>query len=120
MTEQEYWQEVRDMAKAALDEPRDERHDWLWESVDGHEFVIYTHKARLVLLHSKNEDAIFDEGMWDGQASSMLDVYTKAAFFAFLADIREELSSLEDEEEDEVEDEEDEVEDEEDEVEDEE
>lgn len=54
-----------DACKAEKHEDEDSAREWLSERVDedtdGHEFVIYTFKAKCLLLASDNEDAYQDE-----------------------------------------------------------
>lgn len=67
-----YYSGVRRLVDCLIEESRDEKHEdadsareWLTERVDedtdGHEFVIYTFKAKCVCLASDNEDAYTDE-----------------------------------------------------------
>ena len=111
-TERDYWAEVEDLAKQIAKEAREtgnDRSDVAHETVDGHEWVIYTYKARFVLLYSSNEDAATDDmgrDAFDG-CETLASIYERAAFFALLADVNEALADIpEDEDEDEDEDEE--------------
>jgi hypothetical protein len=69
MQQSEYWKEIAWLAEvyndaAKLEEEAGEgadRDEWLWETLDGHQFVIYTHKARKVLEYSPNDSAYEDE-----------------------------------------------------------
>ena len=76
MTRREYWNEIRRLAEWLSDNRPAElggegvvadygedadRHDAIHETLDGHEFVIYTHKARQVIVHSDNPDHMIDE-----------------------------------------------------------
>ena len=97
-TEQEYWREVQAIAESAHEEAKEHGGglgDYLHETIDGHQFVIYTHKARAVLLHSPNENAIFEE-MGDQVAGSMEGLYSMAAYWAMLADVQSVLADAED------------------------
>lgn len=62
--------------------------------------MIYTHKARAVLLHSRNEDAIFEE-LGSQEVESMGELYSRAAYFAMLADVTAELPDEDEETEEE-------------------
>lgn len=92
LTYREYWDQVEAIAKDVTREAREESRDiWdvLHEAIDGHQYVIYTYQARFVLLHSSNEDEIFESGSYMGDWESMSDVYTQAAYHALLADVRD-------------------------------
>ncbi len=63
-TEKEYFAECRACAKAAIEQAKEyseDIEDVLQEMIDGHEYIIYTHKARLVIAWSENPDAYEDE-----------------------------------------------------------
>ena len=57
--------------------------DWLHETIDGHEWVIITWKARLVLVCSDNPDAYEDDM---GEKPTSPEV---AAYAAMQRDVRE-------------------------------
>lgn len=59
--------------------------DWLHETIDGHEFVIYTHKARLVLVATDHPDAYEDEY---GDEQHTVE---QAAYAAMMRDVRDHL-----------------------------
>jgi hypothetical protein len=99
MTQQEYWNEIRSLAEWLSDNRPAElggegvvadygedadRYDAIHETLDGHEFVIYTRKARQVVAHSDNPDHMMDEfgsdcfgGMFD----------ERRAYWAMMQDI---------------------------------
>ena len=79
--------------------------DFIWDSVDGSWWVIYTHAARAVLAHSPNDEALLDVH-GSVEVDSFAEFYSQAAFFAMKADVEERLAVLEEEDEDEDEDEE--------------
>lgn len=81
------------------DKLREAFSDRLHETIDGHNWVIYNAKARLVLWMSDNEDAYYDFGGEDAPSDN-----TKA-FYAMLADCNDyaERNSLLDSEEEEEE-----------------
>lgn len=103
MTEQEYWQEVEEIARQALSEPRRSRTEWIEQTVDGHQYVIYTHEAREVLRISPNEDAVFDEN-GAREFNNFSEAYSLGALYAMLADVREKMVALEEEAEEDEED----------------
>lgn len=101
MEEKEYWAEINEIAANARREAKDQGmdlYDYLHETIDGHQFVIYTYKARHVLQYSSHEDAIFEE-LGDQTVESMSGIYTPAAYFAMLADVGDALPDESDEEE---------------------
>lgn len=60
----EYRAQVSAIAQDVLDESRTHGrivHEQLHETIDGHEWVIYTHKAQVVALVSSNADAYAEE-----------------------------------------------------------
>ena len=65
----------------------------IYETIDGHEFVIYTHKARCVCLASSNDGAIEDLGpdaaFRDGEIQ-----WSAIALCAMEADLYEALEAL--------------------------
>ena len=99
-----YWDEVRSLAAEALeefpltvateddDEPDDEneqeRNEWIEQTIDGHEFIIYTYKAQAVLLAS-DSDGAYEEEFGEPAKS-----YEQAAYMAMLTDVREQLAAL--------------------------
>lgn len=85
-----YFEEVRSLAREALREnPKDEeaRDEWLHETIDGHEYIIYTGKTLGVLLCSDNADAEEEE---TGEKSTD---DARRAYFAMRADVREQLDA---------------------------
>ena len=84
-----YYNEVRSTANCIVEELRNRRYiseededQYVWEVCDGHEFIIYTFKARCVLLATDNADA-YEEIHGDNNAS-----VEQQAFFACEADVR--------------------------------
>ena len=54
----EYWAEIESICTSTLEECREHQripHEQLWETIDGHEWVIYTHSNFDVMKHSKND-----------------------------------------------------------------
>lgn len=98
-----YYSEIRDLADAAIKEinsehgesddedTRRERLDtWLHETIDGHEFVIYTFKAKCSLLASDNEDAMDEELGESGTVE-------QRCYFAMRRDVTELIDARSDE-----------------------
>lgn len=111
MTASEYWEEIEALAKSIPREARergDDPSDVLHETIDGHQFVIYTAEAREVLAHSPNDSAIFDE-MGEQTVSDWGTIFSQAAYFAMCADVRGHSEWSEDPADDETEDDETEV-----------
>jgi hypothetical protein len=90
-----YYGRVRDVTEDALGqilsgelEDEDALEQWLHETIDQSDVVIYTHKAKCALLASNNEDALEEE---TGEARA--DVGARA-YYAMRADVRETLETL--------------------------
>lgn len=78
----EYLNDCKDIAIEAYALPEDERSDFIHESVDGHQWVIYTYKARLVSVLSENPDAYID-AMGEGTFCTPEQI----AYFAMIEDV---------------------------------
>lgn len=89
----DYRRQIREIAtRAAVVRLLDgDEHEYLHRAIDGHEFIIYTNKALCILIHTSNDDAGFEELGRDFLvgADSMSDIYTRAAYWAMIADIRD-------------------------------
>ena len=99
----DYWKEIDDLATWISDNrPKDlggegvaseyregyDAHEALHETLDGHEYVIYTAQARAIIPHSDNPDHMMEEyGMDDGRSRLHFD--TRRAYCAMYADIME-------------------------------
>jgi hypothetical protein len=105
-TRKEYYDSVRahandivDRAKAGEFRDISDVYDAVFEQVDGSYWVIYTHASLATLWFSDNWlawDEALDEGIVDPSSSSSLtEVITQAAFFAFKADVENELDMQE-------------------------
>lgn len=89
---------VEDLKRAIADgeiADRDAADEWLSETIDGHHDVIYTYYAQQVVRHSKNDGAYFDEFGTDGAVTDGGIEWSKLAYMALLADVREEIGDLE-------------------------
>lgn len=67
LTHKQYWAEVRSVANEVVStyrdaEDEDDRYEWLWETIDSHEFIIYTHKAAAVIVHTDHRNAWLEYG----------------------------------------------------------
>ncbi len=93
----DYWGDVRGVADELRelildpDEIDDEEaaDTWLNETVDGHELVIYTHQAMQCLLYSGNDGAYGEEFGAEGMVEDGCIMWSRLAYAAFMADIRE-------------------------------
>lgn len=104
---QAYWHHVRDIAHEAMqnagdgdfgkpgedsdDHIREKFDEWLWESIDGDGWVIYTQKAQAVCLVSDNDGAYADEYGEDGIVENGALAWSRLAFAALRADVIERL-----------------------------
>jgi hypothetical protein len=77
-----YRAEIRSLAKEYLRQPKDTREDWLHETIDGHEWVIYTFKAQCVLVATDHPDA------YEEQYGDKPETMEAAAYGAIIYDIR--------------------------------
>ena len=90
MTHYEYWAEIASICALITDEEGDDQdvHDRLHESIDGHEFIIYTSCARSVMMHTDHEDECYEQmGEWP-QVDSWGQMVTVCAYHAMLADVQ--------------------------------
>ena len=92
-TEQDYWKSVKDIATETREEypnpDDDERSEYIWETVDGSEWIIYYSNNETVLSATNNHDAIDDVGLeatTDWKQSRMT-----CAFYAMVQDVNDEL-----------------------------
>ncbi len=102
-TYREYWENVERIGADAIQEAiefSDDAQDaidavtqQIDESVDGSYWVIYTHAAAKGLIHSDNEDAIFDEGIGMEGVDSYSDAMTKMMYFALNRDVWDRMPS---------------------------
>lgn len=89
----EYWDEIRALAAIYNDQEALEveagegadRDEWLWETIDSHEFIIYIGHAQEVLQISPNDQVYPDE------FGEPVDFHNPApgAMAAMMADIRD-------------------------------
>lgn len=82
-----YREEIQNLTKEALEQPLEEREDWIHDRIDSHGFVIYTHLAQAVILSSRNHDALENE-------TGELGTDEQRAYHAMCADIREEIERM--------------------------
>lgn len=87
--QRDYWNEVKDCARAVKEEGED-----LDQLVDQHQWVIYTWANLQILVHSKNENAYFEELGEKLATEDFSSTVQTLAYWAFLADIQEVLWSL--------------------------
>ena len=98
LSRQDYHKQVRDLAEEAASEhghATEAGQEWIWETCDGHEWVIYTFYHFQVLQHSENSGYTLDnfgpEGVVeDGQLNTL-----SLAFGALYGDVMEAYGRLE-------------------------
>ena len=100
-TERDYWNTVKAIATDTREEypnpDDDERQGYIWESVDGSEWIVYYANNETVLNATNNHDAIDEVGpetssFWlksDWKRSRMT-----CAFYAMLQDVNDALSPV--------------------------
>lgn len=95
-----YADECRACAQAVLQECKDnpdrDESDALHETIDGHEFIIYTFKAQLVIALSSNASA-YEDDMGEAPITD-----ETRAFYAMRADVMECIEAFRDEYENEA------------------
>lgn len=87
---------LKDEIKAGNITDADGAEEWLTETIDGHHDVIYTACAQEVLRHSSNDGAYFEEFGSEGAITDDGIEWSKLAYMALLADVREEIGDLDD------------------------
>ena len=83
LTHREYWDEIQELAKSIPKEAKEHDRDLyevMHETIDGHQYVIYTYQSKAVLLHTRNDHAYEDnfgsEGVTrDGRVSFEVMAY---------------------------------------------
>ena len=88
---------VEDLKRAIADKEvtdSDGATEWIEQTVDGCGDVIYTGRAMEVCRQSRNEDAYYDEGMYNADDFDGAIPWSKLAYFALLADVNEEIGDL--------------------------
>ena len=104
MNNTEYWKEVNDTAECIIESATND-YDLdsytdieelindvvLHETIDGHEYIIYTHNHLPILQHSPNDTYMVDNiGGLDESLKQGLDtLHCHLAFWAFYADVQE-------------------------------
>ena len=98
-TERSYWNSVKTIATETREEypnpDDDERHDYIWQTVDGSEWIIYYENNETVLDATNNYNAIDDFGI---EASSfwLQSDWKKSrmtcAFYAMVQDVNDEIA----------------------------
>ena len=92
-TERSYWNSVKTIATETREEypnpDDDERHDYIWQTVDGSEWIIYFANNETVLSATNNHDAIDDIGL--EATTDWKQTRMTCAFYAMLQDVNDEL-----------------------------
>jgi hypothetical protein len=97
MTRKEYWDEIRSLATAFDEAVADEQFDqeaaqeWIHETIDGHQFVIYTYQAKCVGLYTDNPDAMVDDFGADGLIKDGRIHHEGIAYCSMEADLMERI-----------------------------
>ena len=89
-TEKEYWDEVAELAETVTEEARDDEreiYEVLHETIDSHQFVIYTRQAQEVLAISPNDGAYIDNYGSQGMTENGALNWSALAFTAMEADV---------------------------------
>ena len=91
-----YYHEVGEFAQGLIDDSekdisRDGFDQRLHESIDGHQWIMYTAKAQIVALVSDNEAAGFEEGIIDPSGWKDGIDWSQIAYWAMERDVQHEL-----------------------------
>ena len=116
ITEKEYWAEVRSTAESIFEEVREDEGidtepddlrdplgDRLRETIDGHEWVVYTWKAQQILSISPNDAYSIEEFGCEQVVQDGTLNWSALAFGALYADVSDVLWQLHSDWEDELE-----------------
>jgi hypothetical protein len=100
ITYKEYWAQVKAIVedlhaevKAERVTDSDEAREWLFQAVDGHEWVIYTSQSLSMLQHSKHDEDAFEDGSLTFENTG--ELYMRLAYHALLGDVMDEAGDLE-------------------------
>jgi hypothetical protein len=107
LTDTEYYAEIRNLAEEAYKEARSGDHgtgeqarewllEWLHETLDGHQFVIYTAQAQAVLAISNNDGACVENYGADGLVQDGALNWGMMAYCAMEQDVFEAMSRIDD------------------------
>ncbi len=108
MNNTEYWKEVNDTAEYIIsesteyfdgdyDSPEEYINDsLLHETIDGHEYIIYTANHLPILQISSNSDYMADNigGLEESLKQGLDTLHCHLAFWAFYADVQDKLNDL--------------------------
>jgi hypothetical protein len=92
-TSTSYFREIREIVAQAFEDAAEyqrEPNEVLWETLDGHEWVIYTYKSQQVLAHSRNADYSVEEWGADSIIRDGQVHWAGLAFGAMYGDCMEE------------------------------
>lgn len=108
ITAREYYDEIRSICTSAVEEfnkrdgdeePDEWFHDWLHQTIDGHQWIIYTWYNTQVLTHTDNRDAYWEAFGEAPQADDHGQLMATLAYSAMAADVqfRMDMSALDEE-----------------------
>lgn len=99
----EYWDEVASIARDLIDEwrrePTTDLSQYLWETIDGNQYVIYTSHAKEVCMISPNDQTSFDYIADNFGKEAVIDEegyirWEAIAFGCLYADVMDKLDQL--------------------------
>lgn len=102
-TESEYWNTVDAIAEEAVEEfpdperDRDRRMEWVTESVDGSEWIIYENRNQIVLDATDNEPDDDEVNEIAPRGAGWKKLRQLAAFLAMERDINDKVKELDEE-----------------------
>lgn len=97
--QRDYLDDVQSTAQGFIDDCKSGQYtsevsDALHELIDGSARVIYTWKAKMCVIYSDNDGAYFDEFGAEGAVDRDGFQWSRLAYCAFLADVREEIERI--------------------------
>lgn len=102
MPRTDYWDDVVGIAEEALSEypgrssrGRDARHQYIHESVDGSEWIVYTANHEIVLKETRNKPDPRDVRSMSKPDADWEEMRMVAAYLAMEQDVEQEMARLE-------------------------
>ncbi len=94
----EYWKSIESIATEIKDEWLDDNdidiYQFVCENVDNSEWIMYYSENFYVLQHSKNEDAMEDQGLELDTSKGWRNIVNQIAHYAMEQDVQDKLSDL--------------------------
>ena len=98
----DYWKDINLLAKETIEEckePDKDINDYIADIADGVKWVIYPDIARTCIVHSRNSDNYADSDIGLDTSQGFNSICSQVAHWAFVADLEQEVSKLQENEE---------------------